>query len=78
MNFVARFCHRFVINALFLRCGQKRQAYFEERAGSDLALHAYLALVGLDNPLHNGQAQPGTGGRCVPWLAALYRPLLPM
>src|SRR6266478_9149011 len=77
MNIASIFCHRSVINASFLRSGEQRQTYFKERAGSDFALHAYLATVGLDNPPHNGQAQPAAAGLSVPWLAALHRPLLP-
>ena len=57
MNITILFCHRFVINSSLLRTVQQWQVYFKERAGSDAALHAYLATVSLDNPLHNGQAQ---------------------
>lgn len=54
MNIATMFCHQFVINVSFLRHVQKWQAYFKERAGSNFALHAYLATMSLDNPLHNG------------------------
>src|SRR5260370_19191760 len=60
-----RWWHRSVVNASFLRSGEQRQAYFKERAGSDFALHPYLATVGLDIPLHNRRAHPAT-----PWLSA--------
>jgi hypothetical protein len=60
MNLVVTFCHRSVIYTSFHRSVQQRQAYFKERNGSDLALHTYLATVGLDNPLYNGQAQTAT------------------
>ena len=54
MNIATMFCHESVIKVSFLRHVQKWQAYFKERAGSDFALHAYLATMSLDNPLHNG------------------------
>ena len=77
MNIAILFCHRFVINASFLRSVQQWQAYFKERASSDVALHAYLATVGLDNPLHNGQAQPAAARLLVTGFTAWPWPLLP-
>src|SRR6266566_7697502 len=71
MNIPSLYCHQFVINASSLRFVQQRQAHFKERADSYFALHAYLATVGLDDPLHNGQAQTATTWLPVIWLAAL-------
>jgi len=70
MNFVVLFCHRFVINTSHLRPTQQRQAHFKERADSEGTFHAYLAAVGLDNPLHNRQAQSAAAWLVVAWLAA--------
>jgi hypothetical protein len=67
MNIASIFCHLSITDASFLGSGEQRQAYFKERAGSNLALHAYLATVGLDNPLHNRQAQPAAAGLSVPY-----------
>jgi hypothetical protein len=60
MNMVVTFCHRSVINASFFRFGEQRQAYFKERTGSDLALHADFTAVSQNNPLYNGQTQTAT------------------
>src|SRR2546429_278063 len=77
MNIPSLFCHRTVINASFLCCGEQRQAHLKERAGSYFALHVYLATMGMDNPLRNRQAQTATTWLPLIWLAALHRLLLP-
>lgn len=71
------FCHRTVINASFLGSVEQGQAYFKERTGSDLALHADLTTVSQNDPLHNGQAQTAATGLLVTRLAGLCWPLLP-
>jgi hypothetical protein len=39
-----------------------RQTNFKERASSDFALHADLALVSLNDPLDNGKSQASATG----------------
>src|SRR5258708_7482950 len=77
MTVATIFGHRCVSNASLLRFVQQWQTYFKERTGSDGALHTYLTAVSLDNPLHNGQAQPAAAWLNTPWLAAQCSPFLP-
>src|SRR5258708_27102533 len=62
------FCHQFVINGLFFRFAQQRQTNFKERSSSDFALHADLAMVGLTDPLANGEPPAGATRLSLPWL----------
>src|SRR5258708_16513276 len=77
MTVATIFGHRCVSNASLLRFVQQWQTYFKERPGSDGALHTYLTAVSLDNPLHNGQAQPAAAWLNTPWLPAQCSPFLP-
>lgn len=63
MNFIALFCHRFVIYGSRFRAGKPGQANLKERARAKNALYADLAAVSLDNPLDN--RQPQTGAACL-------------
>src|SRR5579871_5466142 len=77
MKLAARFCHRFVIYAAFRCLLQQWQAHFKARASTNGALHADLAAVRLDNPLHNSQAQACATGLFAFRSAALRQRFLP-
>src|SRR5215469_11292483 len=58
MNNVAQVCHGFVILVSSRCAGQERKAHFKPRSGTQGAFYVNLAAVSLDNPLHNGEAEP--------------------